>query len=273
MIPRNREEFEKLSKEAKEGGFDYFEISLDYPIPKEKDMLKEISNMLKDSNLKFSFHAPWRGIDLASPWEPLRRGAVEVIKEVLKLVAEMDAMYLVIHLTTSERLGERVDEIIDAALRSIKELSEFSKELGVKFYIENVGKLGHPDILGKVMDETDAEFCLDLVHAIVDFSKRHKIDIERVEVDEVLETWKNSLGSKVKCMHIHGFSLIDGRLRTHVPLVYPITKRVAAKYIAIFDPEYVTLEIFHTNEGPATLRYVAKELSEIIGWLKVYGKR
>ncbi|ALU12105.1 hypothetical protein EYM_00315 [Ignicoccus islandicus DSM 13165] len=270
IIPKDTKEVEKIAKEIKEGGFNYLEISLDYPIPTKNEFLNEVISNIKNEGLKFSFHAPWRGIDLASPWEPLRKGAVKVIENILDIASRLEGMYVVIHLTTSERLSDAKDEIVNAAIESVKELLDAAKRLGIDFYIENVGKLGHPDILGHIMDETNAEFCLDIVHAIVDFSKRHKIDLERVDVDDVLETWKNSIGSNVKCMHIHGYTLDEGRLRIHTGLTYPITKRVAAKYITLFEPQYVTLEVFHSPNGPASPRFVAKELEEIKGWMKVY---
>ncbi len=272
-LSRDSEEMRKLAKELREGTFDYIELSLDYPVPVRKDYLSEVLEVVRSEGLRYSFHAPWRGIDLASPWEPLRRGAVEVIKNILKLASEFEAMYVVIHLTTSERLSDSKDDVLSAAVKSVRELLETAERENVKFYIENVGKLGHPDLLGFIMDETRAEFCLDLVHAIIDFARRHKIDLERVDPEEVLDTWRNALGRNVRCVHVHGYSMDNGRLKIHTTLRYPITKRVAAKYVSLMDPEYVTLEIFYSDNGPASPRLVARELNELIGWMRVYGRR
>ena len=61
------ERWKELAEEAKAAGFDYVELSLDYPLVLQEDKVAEALKVLKDVGLAYSFHAPWRGVDLATP--------------------------------------------------------------------------------------------------------------------------------------------------------------------------------------------------------------
>ncbi len=263
-------EWEKLLEEVKTSGFDYVEISLDYPLPTKKELLKEVVAKAREKGLEVAFHAPWRGIDLATPWEPLRKGAVDVIKMGIDIAAEFGAAYIVYHVTTSEKLTDDVkDAVFEAGLRSVAEVSEYAAKQGVIAAVENVGSLGQPDYFGRLRDETDAFFCFDVGHALTSFMKRHKLKLDEVDVDEMIEVWKNAIGGRTVCAHLHGVTG-EGKLRSHQPLVYPITKRVAAKAYVMMGAEYVTFEVYYNKGKEVGPRFVAKELKDVTTWEKVY---
>jgi len=266
--------WDQVLEQVKDSSFDYIELSLDYPLPEQVERLKDISKKVKDLGLRISFHAPWRGIDLASPWEPLRRGAVEVLKNVAEIGANLDGEFMVIHLTTSERLeGDIKEKIIVNAKRSVEDISRISSELGFNIFIENVGKLGHPDVLGEIIDHSELGICWDIAHAVADFARRHKVDLDKVDVDDVITMWTQSFENKIKCMHVHGVSKQDDKIRSHQGFGYPITRRVVAKAIALASPDYVTAEIYYNNGKEVGPRFVRKELEDVFSWLRVYRKR
>ncbi len=263
--------WEKLLEEAKDSGFDYVELSLDFPLPIKKDVLEAAVKEVYDRGLLLTIHAPWRGIDLASPWDPIREGALKVIEMTANIASNYNARYVVLHVTTPERLESEIrDYIIKKAVESIKRLNEIEREYGIPLLVENVGRLGHPDVFGRFKDETEVRFCWDIAHSITDFSARHKVDIDRVDVDDVISTWTNSVGDRIECVHVHG---ITKEKRAHNPLTYPITKRVAAKAIALASPNYVTMEIYYNNNKEVGPRFVWREVEELNSWLRVYLKK
>jgi len=259
----------ELVAEARASGFDYVELSLDYPLVFQEDKLGEAVEELKRIGLGVSFHAPWRGIDLASPWEGIRAASVELVKRSIDLASKYGAEYVVYHVTTSEKLTPDVREaVMEAGRRSVEEVTEYAKRLGVRAAVENVGTLGHPDYFGALRDQTDAEFCLDFAHAVSSFMHRHKLKLDDVNVDEVIELWKNAVGGRTLCAHVHG---LEGPKRAHRPLTYPITKRAAAKAYALTGAEYVTFEIYYSKgNSEATPKFVSKEMNEVKSWEKVY---
>ena len=263
----------KVLEEVSDSGFDYVELSLDFPLPYKVDYLKSVVREVKERGLRLSIHAPWRGVDLASPWESVRRGALELMELTASIAREVEAEYVVLHLTTPEKLDRDLkDMIVEKALNSTREIKEISGEYGVPMLIENVGKLGHPDIFGKLKDEVDINFCLDIAHAITDFSKRHKVELERVDVDDVIGMWLNALGNNILCLHVHGLILENGKVRSHQVLSYPLTKRVVAKSIALSAPRYVTAEIYYNKGKEVGPRFVWREVEEVNSWLRVYRK-
>ncbi|UXD21986.1 hypothetical protein IPA_00515 [Ignicoccus pacificus DSM 13166] len=265
--------WERLVEEVSDSGFGYVELSLDFPLPYKAEEVREAVKRLREKNLKVSIHAPWRGVDLATPWESIRKGALELMELTASIAHSIEAEYVVLHMTTPEKLDQDVrDKVIESAIKSAKRIVEISEEYSVPMYIENVGKLGHPDTFGKIMDESGAEFCLDLAHAIVDFARRHKVELDRVDVDDVMNMWISSLKNNIKCVHVHGVVNEDGKIRSHQALGYPLTKRVVAKTIAQASPEYVTLEIYYNKGKEVGPRFVAREVEEINSWLRVYRK-
>jgi len=263
------EKWKELIEETKVAGFDYVELSLDYPLLYEKEKLIGAVKALKDVGLGLTFHAPWRGVELATPWEEIREASVRLVKKAIDLAAELGADYVVYHVTTPEKLTPDVrDSVFEAGKKSVEEVSEYAEKVGVIAAVENVGSLGQPDYFGALRDETRANFCFDFAHAVTSFMQRHKLKLEDVDVDEVIELWKNAIGGRTVCAHIHG---IEGSRREHRPLVYPITKRAAAKAYVLTGADYVTFEIYYIKKNKeASPKFVGKEMNEVKSWEKVY---
>ena len=265
--------WKKYLLQAVEAGFDYVELSLDFPLPVKEELLERAVREARDHGLDVAFHAPWRGLDLASPWEEVREGVVKVMKKSMDLTKKYKAMYLVFHLTTSEKLEDDVKgKVFEAGKKSVIEISEYAKKIHVDVALENTPRLGQPDYFATLQSLTDIEFCFDVAHAVTTFRSRHKMKLDDVNVDEVLEIWKGALGDRVRCVHIHGIEQDKGKIKAHQMLVYPITKRIAAKAIATMGAEDATLEIYYNKGKEVEPKELAKELKDIKSWEKVYLK-
>ena len=114
---------------------------------------------------KYSIHAPARGVNLASVLEPIRRAAVEVIRDTFSIAAEVGAP-VVIHPGYCAWEYER-DLACKNLRTSLAQIRSDAAEYGVTYYVENMGNWGYfylqtPADIG-LLD--GALFCLDVGHA------------------------------------------------------------------------------------------------------------
>ncbi len=125
----------------------------------------ESAEPLMSYSKKFSIHAPSRGTNIASLLEPIRKASVEVISQCFRIAAEVNAG-VVIHpgyfaWAEERKKAERQLKI------SLSDLSDFSSEYSVQYYIENMGNwdyffLKTPEELSLI---GDTPFALDVGHA------------------------------------------------------------------------------------------------------------
>ena len=255
---------EELVREARLVGFDYMEVSLDHPWPFGGDpKLDEVVKMILGEDLSIAFHAPWRDLRLSSPLEEVRCASLKVFEKVASAISGYECDYLVIHLSTDQavdRIEEVKEEVVEAAIRSVEELSEISKNFGLRLLIENVRE----DLeMFKKIASRSAGICLDVGHVIV--STARKIGRERVE--EELERWLTALRDKIKIMHYSGIKFNGKWVRDH-----QITDssdrylRFIKKRLNEIKPENFLLEVF---EGQGEEEHAKpSHLADAVNFLK-----
>ena len=123
------------------------------------------ASLLLSYSYKYSIHAPARGVNLASVLEPMRRAAVEVIRDTFSIAAEVNAP-VVIH--PGYCAWEYDQEFAGKNLRtSLAQIRSDAAEYGVTYFIENMGNWGY----FYLKDTSDIELldgaliCLDVGHA------------------------------------------------------------------------------------------------------------
>jgi len=124
------------------------------------------SSLMENFSFRYSFHAPARGVNIASQLEPIRKASVEVTTECMRIAAEAGASIVVVH--PGYYAWPEMKEA--AALRlgqSLSELSAYAEEVSVKFSIENMGNwdyffLRTPVDMGLI---EGTGFTLDVGHA------------------------------------------------------------------------------------------------------------
>jgi len=110
---------------------DYIEIMDDGPHHVES------ADLLRNYSARYSFHAPSRGVNIASLLEPIRRASVEVLGHCFEVAAEVNAP-VIIHPGYFAWPAER--SRAEQQLRtSLAELNRLKAEYGIEFFVENMG--------------------------------------------------------------------------------------------------------------------------------------
>ncbi len=129
-------------------------------------------DMLESYSLKYTIHAPFMDVNIASVQEKSRLNSIEQIKESINLANELNCEAVVVHPGLTSFLPNKYfpEKVINAANNSIKELGEYSKDLGVLTTIENMPDF--PSMIYKNMEDLndllvslDMSMTLDIGHA------------------------------------------------------------------------------------------------------------
>lgn len=125
----------------------------------------ESPECLLSYSCRFSFHAPSRGTNLASLLEPIREASVRVMAQCMAIAGAVDGR-VVVHPGYFAWPEERKKAERQLG-RSLAELALISRDLGVPFFVENMGDWEY--FLFKTPEELpligDALFALDVGHA------------------------------------------------------------------------------------------------------------
>ena len=147
-------------------GLDYAELVHQYPAERiDKDLLESY-------NLKYSIHAPFMDVNIASPQDQSRLNSIKQIESSIDLANEVDAEAVVVHPGTSSFLASKYfkKEVYEFSNRSIKEIGDYANDLGVMATIENMPNFDtmiYQDIhaLNELLEEYEMYMTLDIGHA------------------------------------------------------------------------------------------------------------
>ena len=147
-------------------GLDYAEIVYQYPHDKV-----DIES-LESYNLKYSIHAPFTDVNIASLNEKTRLNSISQIKESIDLANKINAEAVVVHPGTKAFLSNKyfLDEVYNVADESIKEIGEYGRDSGVLATVENMPEFNemiYQDInrLNDLLVSLDMHMTLDIGHA------------------------------------------------------------------------------------------------------------
>jgi len=184
-------------KTAHNLGFDYMEVSLDYPLIYVSEFKEKLARLSEELDLNLAFHAPWTGLQPAHPEKELSLASLEVMKRAVKFFQFLSPLYFNFHLTTSyadayDHSNAR-NEIIFRAGEAASEISSFLKDRGVAGTLENAcGKvLSSPAEFAPVLG--DLGFCYDVGHGIE----------KPGNAGEEIEEWFDRLGGRMTTCHLH----------------------------------------------------------------------
>lgn len=130
------------------------------------------ADLLESYNLKYSIHAPFMDVNIASLQEKSRLNSIEQIKDSINLANEIDAEAVVVHPGLASFLANKyfLDDVYKCARESIKEIGEYSDDLGIMTTIENMPafeSMIYQDIndLNELLVSLDMGMTLDIGHA------------------------------------------------------------------------------------------------------------
>lgn len=146
-------------------GIEYAELLHQYP-HEEFDL-----DILNSFNLKYTIHAPFLDVNIASLSSKSRASSIEQIKDSINLANEIDASVVVVHPgLVPFLLKDDPEPIYEIADKSIGELGKYSDDLGVNTTIENMPafeSMIYQDMtrLNETLEKFDMGLTLDIGHA------------------------------------------------------------------------------------------------------------
>ena len=147
-------------------GIEYVELVHQFPT-ENPDV-----DVLESYNLKYTIHAPFMDVNIASVQEKSRLNSIEQIKESIDLANSLNCEAVVVHPGLTSFLPNKYfpQKVIEASNDSIKELGEYSKDAGVLTTIENMPDF--PSMIYQNMEDLhellvslDMYMTLDIGHA------------------------------------------------------------------------------------------------------------
>ncbi|MBO6110641.1 MAG: sugar phosphate isomerase/epimerase [Methanobrevibacter sp.] len=129
-------------------------------------------DLLESYSLKYTIHAPFMDVNIASLQETSRRDSIKQIKNSINFANDIDAKAVVVHPGLTSFLPNKYfpDKVIQAANDSIKELGEYGNDLGILTTIENMPNFPsmiYENIyeLNELLVSLDMPMTLDIGHA------------------------------------------------------------------------------------------------------------
>ena len=159
-------ELEKTLDFIENLGIEYAELVHQYPA----EFID--SEILESYSLKYSIHAPFMDVNIASPQEQSRLNSIAQIKSSIDLANEINAEAVVVHPGLISFLANKYfkKEVYEFANQSIKEIGDYAKNLGVMATIENMPNFEsmiYQNIvdLNQLLVENEMHMTLDIGHA------------------------------------------------------------------------------------------------------------
>jgi sugar phosphate isomerase/epimerase len=210
---------------------------------------KELRRILSDHDLKVVGHTPYY-LPLASPFESLRKAAVEELKLCLEVFGQLGAKWMNVHPASKPPMHNR-NFGVDRNLQSLRELFPVARDNGVGLMIENIpGQFNTAEELAELFDPLpELGLHLDIGHA--------NLLVSQNSVDEILAAH----GSRLRHVHLHDNK--GGGADLHLPLgvgSIDIAHHVHSLRAKGYDGT-ITLEVFSPNrQYLATSRDILRRL-------------
>ncbi|MBL7206397.1 MAG: sugar phosphate isomerase/epimerase [Candidatus Aenigmarchaeota archaeon] len=250
--------FEKAIKNIHRIGYDYIELSLDYPtmetLEKNKEMVKRIKALLKDLDMEIGFHAPFAGVELLHPRKIISDAGFKIMERAMKFATQFSPAYFDIHLRGNPptiKLRDVREEIYDKSILVGQRLSKLNKKLKLNITIENKPNLPFcflDDFKFFFAGVKDLDMCLDVGHVICANNDGRGKNEGNADISEWIDAFKN----KIKVLHLHNCRKTEGSVWDHYILedgIIDIEK--VCKQIKDTKCKYIQLEIFSNENGLA----------------------
>ncbi len=186
-------------------GFDFVDLTLEPPLASARRVdFEKIAKALKSHGLPVVGHTAYY-LPLCSPFESLRRAAVEELKLCLEIFSAVGAQWMNLHPDSQAPLHDR-KFVVERNLQTIRELLPKAKQLGIGLMIENLpGSFNTVRQLWDLLEPVpELGLHLDIGHAnlLVDYNT----------TDELLAAY----GKRLRHVHLHDNK--GGSADLHLPL-------------------------------------------------------
>ena len=150
---------------------DYVELMLDGHHERSDLDTDAVRAAADDTDLDLAVHLPFC-LDIGSPSEHVREGAIRELSAAIETAADLDAEKAVVHASSDAWRPAWDEETIKShILDSLSELQVVAAEFGVELCVENVpGEWFGLDDFERLFEETDCSMTFDTGHAYIDGS-------------------------------------------------------------------------------------------------------
>jgi sugar phosphate isomerase/epimerase len=186
-------------------GFDFIDLTLEPPQAAARKVdVEAVANALKARQLPVVGHTAYY-LPLCSPFDSVRRAAVDELKVCLEVFARLGAEWMNLHPDRQAPLHER-KFVIERNLQTIRDLLPLSRDFGVGLMIENLpGGFNSVRQLGELLEPVpELGLHLDIGHA--------NLVVEHNTTDELLAAY----GPRLRHVHLHDNK--GGSADLHLPL-------------------------------------------------------
>ncbi len=186
-------------------GFDFIDLTLEPPMAFARKIdVKALVAAIEAHRLKVVGHTAYY-LPLCSPFESIRRAAVDELKRCLEIFAAVGAEWMNLHPDRQAPLHDR-SFVIDRNIQTIRDLLPVAHEFGLGLMIENLpGSFNTPRQLAELLDPIpELGLHLDIGHA--------NLLVDHNTTDELLATY----GRRLRHVHLHDNK--GGSADLHLPL-------------------------------------------------------
>lgn len=214
-------------------GFDFIDLTLEPPLAGAWRIdVPALRETLQQHQLRVVGHTAYY-LPLCSPFESLRRAAVNELKLCLEIFGKLGAAWMNIHPDSKAPLHDR-KFVIERNLQTIRELLPVAHEAGVGLMIENLpGSFNTVAQLAELLEPVpELGLHLDIGHA--------NLLVERNTTEDLLAAY----GRRLQHVHLHDNK--GGSSDLHLPLgsgTVDTPRYLAALQAAGYDGT-ITLEVF-----------------------------
>jgi sugar phosphate isomerase/epimerase len=214
-------------------GFEFVDLTLEPPLAEVHRLdVPAVRAALEEHGLEVVGHTAYY-LPLCSPFESIRRAAVEELKLCLAAFAELGARWMNLHPDSKAPLHER-PFVIDRNLQTIRELLGSARDLGVELMIENLpGSFNTVAQLSPLLEAVpELGLHLDIGHA--------NLLVDHNATDDLLAAY----GKRLRHVHLHDNK--GGAADLHLPLgtgTVDTAHYVRSLQAAGYDGT-ITLEVF-----------------------------
>jgi sugar phosphate isomerase/epimerase len=237
--------FKRTIEELYRLGLDYFEFSLDYPLPecmKEKER-EAMKGLLEEFGLKIAFHSPL-DIAVAHPRKELADASMAILRRCMAFSAEFHPLSLYYNFHLHPKVSTYMFEDVRAELKRkglsrCDEIAKMASEFGIPVSVENdLIPFERSDLIHEALSSTNLSFTFDIGHAIM--AEVMHPSMKGGSYMDYLERWVARCGANLLVVHLHDCSLTAkrdhlslGRGELDFTQIFDLLKRTSCNYAVI----------------------------------------
>jgi len=186
--------------------FDFLDLTLEPAAAHPEQVnLFETRKALKDFQLEIIGHTAYY-LPLASPYESLRKTALEEMRRALDVFAELGAKKMTVHPDKSIVFAVGTKGVLQRNLQSLREIEELARPLSIQVLLENMDRIFNTveQIREALSLMPGLGFHLDVGHA--------NLNVERNRTGEFLQAFRDRL------VHVHLSDNFGKSEDLHLPL-------------------------------------------------------